>query len=206
MWSVVPPHLWAAITVFVWSVYCISVPVGFQAAESNSKSLAASCQAVVQSWAGEMALRIVLGAAEAGFVPGIPYLLSNFYRRKELGLRCGIFLAAAPNANTFSGVLAYATTSWKSTFAPWRMLFLVKKFPGLLMVPVVYYFLLDDPSTAGFLNEEERKVARVRLIGQVGKVERKGELNWRDALTIVVDIKLWIGSVGMKFPPKASKA
>jgi hypothetical protein len=34
------------------------------------------------------------------FGPGVPYLLSFFYRRHELGLRCGLFLSAAPLANT----------------------------------------------------------------------------------------------------------
>ncbi len=41
--------------------------------------------------------------AEAGFGPGVPYLLSFFYRRTELGFRCGIFLSAAPLATTFAG-------------------------------------------------------------------------------------------------------
>ncbi|KAL9055629.1 MAG: hypothetical protein Q9162_003439 [Coniocarpon cinnabarinum] len=50
-----------------------------------------------------------MGVFEAGFGPGIPYLLSCFYLRKELGLRIGIFLSAAPLATCFSGALAYAT-------------------------------------------------------------------------------------------------
>lgn len=51
-----------------------------------------------------MACRWFLAMAEAAFAPGVPYLLSFFYRRRELGLRCGIFLSAAPLATTFAGM------------------------------------------------------------------------------------------------------
>jgi len=50
-----------------------------------------------------MACRWFLAMAEAGFGPGVPFLLSFFYRRHELGFRCGIFLSAAPLATTFAG-------------------------------------------------------------------------------------------------------
>jgi hypothetical protein len=50
-----------------------------------------------------MVCRWFMAAAEASFGPGIPYLLSFFYRRRELGIRCGIFLSAAPLATTFAG-------------------------------------------------------------------------------------------------------
>ena len=53
------------------------------------------CQASIHNWSGEMALRFFLGVFEAGYGPGIPYLLSFFYLRRELGTRIGFFLAAA---------------------------------------------------------------------------------------------------------------
>ena len=85
MWKVVPPHMWCAFVVFCWG-------------------LIATVQSATQSWAGEMACRFFLGIFEAGFGPGIPFLLSFFYLRHELGLRCGLFLSAAPLANCFAGV------------------------------------------------------------------------------------------------------
>jgi hypothetical protein len=75
------------------------------------RGIVATCQAAVQTWSGEMVLRFLLGAMEAGFGPGVPFMLSFFYRRHELGLRCGLFLSAAPLANTFAGALAYGITS-----------------------------------------------------------------------------------------------
>ena len=87
LWKILPPHIWASFIIFAWG-------------------LIATLQAATTSWAGEMVLRFLLGAAEAGFGPGIPYLLSFFYLRHEVGLRCGIFLSAAPLATCFAGKLS----------------------------------------------------------------------------------------------------
>ena len=60
-----------------------------------------------------MACRFFLGISEAGFGPGVPYLLSFFYLRQEVGVRIAVFLSAAPLATSFSGALAYGTASSK---------------------------------------------------------------------------------------------
>ena len=78
-----------------------------------------------------MALRFLLGAAEAGFGPGVPFLLSFFYLRREVGLRVGLFLSAAPLANSFAGALAYGITSGHSKLANWRLLFLVEGYVSM---------------------------------------------------------------------------
>lgn len=142
-----------------------------------------------------MALRFLLGATEAGFGPGVPYLLSFFYRRAELGLRCGVFLAAAPLANTFAGALAYGITSGRPKFASWRLLFLVEGLPTVLMAPVAWFFLPDSPAQARFLTEEEKEVARIRGIRQVGEVERVGGVDWGDIGKTLLDAKAWITAV-----------
>lgn len=88
MWKIVPPHIWLAFCVLGWGIV-------------------ATCQAATQNWAGMMACRFFLGISEAGFGPGMPYLLSFFYLRHELGVRIAVFLAAAPLSTSFSGALAY---------------------------------------------------------------------------------------------------
>ena len=162
MWKIVPAHLWAALIVFAW---------GFLA----------TIQAAVHNWQGEMAIRFLLGATEAGFGPGVPYLLSFFYLRHEVGLRIGIFLSAAPLANSFAGALAYGITSGHSKLANWRLLFLVEGLPSILFATVAFFFLPDSPDKARFLNEEERTIARARGVRQVGRSEKRvGGVNWKD--------------------------
>lgn len=142
-----------------------------------------------------MALRFLLGAAEAGFGPSVPYLLSFFYLRNELGFRSGIFLAAAPLANTFAGALAYAVTSGHSKLANWRLLFLVEGLPTILAAPLAWYFLPDSPTKARFLTEEEKEVARARVIRQHGHVEENSKVNFREILQTLCDLKAWLTAV-----------
>ncbi|KAL8950445.1 MAG: hypothetical protein Q9222_003513 [Ikaeria aurantiellina] len=147
MWKVVPPNIWAAFVVLGWG-------------------LVATLQASVKNWASEMVCRFFLGLFEAGFGPGIPYLLSFFYLRHELGLRIGVFLSAAPLATTFAGALAYGITNGDSKLANWRLLFLVEGLPTIFMAAVAYRFLPVSPDQARFLTEEEAVVAKARGVRQ----------------------------------------
>jgi MFS family permease len=144
-----------------------------------------------------MTLRFLLGVAESGFAVGSLYLLSFFYRRRELGLRCGLFLSAAPLANTFAGALAYGITSGHSKLANWRLLFLVEGLPTLLMAPVAFYFLPDSPSQSRFLDDDEKEGAKMRALRQVGHIERTGSLDWKDVGATLLDLKAWITAVSL---------
>ncbi|KAB5515133.1 major facilitator superfamily transporter [Coniochaeta sp. 2T2.1] len=126
MWKIVPPHIWAFGTILTWG-------------------LAATLQAAAFNWKGLMVCRFFLAAAEAGFAPGIPYLLSFFYR-----------------------ALAFGITSGHPSIANWRLLFLVEGLPTVLFAFVVFWYLPDSPDTAKFLTEEEKQVAKARAILQTG--------------------------------------
>ncbi|KAI1134115.1 MFS general substrate transporter [Hypoxylon sp. FL0543] len=176
MWKAVPPHIWATCCILVWG-------------------LASTLQAAAFNWAGLMACRFFLAMAEAGYGPGIPYLLSFFYKRHELGFRCGIFLSAAPLATTFAGALAYGITSGHPAhIANWRLLFIVEGVPSVLLAFVAYYCMPDSADTASFLTEEEKRVAKLRAIQQTGSegAKRIGRPNFKDMFMALKDIKTWI--------------
>lgn len=142
-----------------------------------------------------MALRFLLGMGEAGFGPGTPFLLSFFYRRHELGLRCGLFVSSAPLANTFAGALAYGITSGHPKLASWRLLFLVEGIPSCLAAFLAWFFLPDHPSTARFLTAEEKEVARARSIQRSGEGERVSGIDWKDIGRTLLDLKAWLVAV-----------
>lgn len=148
-----------------------------------------------------MALRFILGAAEATVGPGIIYFLSFFYLRHELGFRCGMYFASAPLASTFAGALAYGLTSARnSKLASWRLLFLVEGIPTIIMAPFIFFFLPDSPPTAKFLNADEKKVAAARNVKQAGAVKRVGKPNWSAIGATFLDVKAWICAVRLSFP------
>jgi len=179
--------------------------IGWQSARfallvTESRGLVSTVQAGIHTWAAEMALRFFMGLTEAGYGPGIPYLLSFFYLRHELGFRCGIFLSAAPLANTFAGALAYGITSGHSSIANWRVLFLVEGLPTIVMAVVAFFFLPDSPEKARFLNEDDKRVAKSRGIRQVGNSKRVGEIDWKDMGAGLLDLKAWFTGVRSKHP------
>jgi MFS family permease len=149
-----------------------------------------------------MACRFFLAVAEAGFSPGIPYLLSFFYTRQEIGLRIGMFLSAAPLATCFAGALAYGITSSHLALASWRFVFIVEAIPAIVLAVVSYFFLPDCPENARFLTEEEKAVARARSIRQVGGEgkSRLGSISPKEAGEALVDPKNWIIAVWLQFP------
>lgn len=143
-----------------------------------------------------------MAMAEAGYGPGLPFLLSFFYMRSEIGLRCGIFLSAAPLATCFAGALAYGITSGHSTLTNWRLLFLVEGLPSVLLAFVAWFFLPDSPEKAKFLNDDEKEVARARAIRQVGQdgVTRLGGISFTEVVAALLDVKNWLTAVSNLSP------
>ena len=132
-----------------------------------------------------MVIRAFLGVAETAFAPGVTYYLSMIYRRREVGLRQGLYLGAAPIATAYAGALAYGLTSVKNAGVEnWQLLFLVEGAPALVMVPIVYFFLPNTASSSYFLTEREKEivVARGKADGQVGRDEKLSLENVGDGL------------------------
>lgn len=173
VYKIVPTRIWIAILVAGWGV-------------------AATAQAAVQSWSGLMACRFFLALFEAGYSPGIIYLLSFFYLRSEIGLRIGIFFSGAPLGTCFAGALAYGITSGHSSLANWRLLFLVEGLPVLIMAVVAYFAMPNCASDAWFLTDDEKRVASARQIKQVGKRERVGIIDWGETFSTLLDVKPWL--------------
>lgn len=147
-----------------------------------------------------MVCRFFLAVAEAAYAPGIPYLLSFYYMRNELGLRCGIYFAAAPIATCFAGALAYGITSGHAALENWRLLFLVEGLPSIAMAFVAFYFMPDSPEKARFLNEEEKETAKARAIRQVGQegADRVGSINFKEVGSALMDVRNWITAVSLQ--------
>jgi MFS family permease len=175
MWKIIPPHIWAAICVVGWGVVATS-------------------QAGTHSFSGMMCARFFLGFFEAGFGPGIPFLMSFFYLRHEIGLRIGIFLSAAPLATCFAGALAYGITSGNDAhrIRNWRLLFLVEGLPCIVAGFATFFFLPDTADKARFFSEEEKRIARARGVRQVGDEEahRIGHISFKDVGRALLDLKV----------------
>lgn len=192
-YKIFPPHIYIASCVCAWGVL-------------------ASLQALATSYPVLIILRLLLGIGEAAFV-GIPFYLSFFFRREELALRVGLFIAAAPLATTFASTLAWAIVSFgdKTGIASWRLLFLVEGFPAVLVSVWTFYWIPDSPADARWLTPRERKIATLRMRKESALNQPKNRnptttdvprhkraFNWDSVLATLRDPKAYV-TAGMFF-------
>lgn len=122
---------------------------------------------ISNSYGALLAFRFILGCIEAGFFPGVLYVLSCWYTRAELGKRFAIFYTAAVLSGAFGGIFAGAITSGLDGahgITGWRWLFIVEGVATVGVSAVAFLVLLDYPSTSKRLSEEERQLASIRII------------------------------------------
>jgi ACS family tartrate transporter-like MFS transporter len=110
-------------------------------------------------------VRVVLGAAEAGFFPGIIFYLTLWFPAQYRGRIVGYFMAAIPLSTVIgapiSGVLLYLHGGLG--LAGWQWLFIVEAVPAIILAGVVFFYLTDWPADATWLAPEERTWLTERL-------------------------------------------
>src|ERR1700753_1805464 len=101
-------------------------------------------------------LRVLLGIAEAGFFPGIIFLLTLWFPAKYRGRVVGYFMAAIPLSTVIGGPLSRARLQMDGIngMQGWQWLYLIEAIPALLLAFVVYFYLTDRPSDAHWLAKE----------------------------------------------------
>ena len=115
--------------------------------------------ALVDSAAMFYALRFLLGVAEAGFIPGILYYMSQWYPASRRGRAWGIFYIALAASGVIGGPISggvLAATEGLAGLAGWQWLFIVEGVPTVLLGVVILFFLQEDYRKVGWLREPER--------------------------------------------------
>jgi len=103
------------------------------------------------------AARFLLGAAEAGFFPGVVVYLTHWFRYEDRAKAAALFMAAIPVANVIGSPLAGAILGVRWAGWPgWRWLFVLEGIPAVIFGLVTLYFLPDWPRDAKWLEPEER--------------------------------------------------
>ncbi|MEW9580387.1 MFS transporter [Paraburkholderia sp. DGU8] len=103
-------------------------------------------------------LRILLGVAEAGFFPGIIFLLTLWFPAAYRGRVVGYFMAAIPLSTVIGGPISGALLSLdgRGGLAGWQWVYLIEALPAVLLSFVVLFYLTDKPADATWLPTEER--------------------------------------------------
>jgi MFS family permease len=103
-------------------------------------------------------LRVLLGIAEAGFFPGIIFLLTLWFPAAYRGRVVGYFMAAIPLSTVIGGPISGGLLQMDGVagFAGWQWLYLVEAIPALILTFFVLGYLTDKPADAKWLTAEER--------------------------------------------------
>ncbi|MFP4891279.1 MFS transporter [Paraburkholderia sp. EG304] len=104
-------------------------------------------------------LRIMLGIAEAGFFPGIIFLLTLWFPAAYRGRVVGYFMAAIPLSTVIGGPISGALLSLDGIggLGGWQWLYLIEAAPAVLLSVAVLLYLTDKPADATWLSTEERE-------------------------------------------------
>jgi ACS family tartrate transporter-like MFS transporter len=110
------------------------------------------------------AARFLLGAAEAGFFPGVIVYLSHWFTTQDRGKAIARFMAAIPIGFMIGGPIAGSVLGvhWLS-LAGWRWLFLMEGAPAIIFGIATIFYLPDRPNDARWLSPDERDWIKARL-------------------------------------------
>lgn len=111
-------------------------------------------------------LRFLLGAAEAGFFPGVMLYLTRWYPAQRRGRVITLFMAAIPVASIVGGPLsgwilrAFADAQG---LAAWQWLYLIEGVPAVLLGLVTLWYLPDAIADARWLSPAEKQLLQQRV-------------------------------------------
>jgi ACS family tartrate transporter-like MFS transporter len=102
-------------------------------------------------------LRFLLGAAEAGFFPGIMVYFTHWFPYEDRAKAVAMFMAAIPVANIVGSPLSGLLLGMNQFgMAGWRWLFIIEGAAAIIFGVITIFYLTDRPHQAKWLAEDER--------------------------------------------------
>ncbi|MDX7992824.1 4-hydroxyphenylacetate permease [Xenorhabdus sp. psl] len=104
-------------------------------------------------------LRMLVGIAEAGFLPGILVYLTYWFPAYYRARANALFMIAMPVTMAFGSLISGYILAMDGTWdlRGWQWLFLLEGFPSVLLGFVVWFYLDDSPDKAKWLTREDKQ-------------------------------------------------
>src|SRR5579872_1047016 len=131
------------------------------------------CTALATGPYSFMAIRFLLGLAEAGLFPGFvlyfTYWFPDAYRaRINAGFTLALPIAVAAGAPVSTALLGL-NGLWG--LKGWQCMYIFEAIPTVLIGVAVFFYLTDRPAKATWLSPEERSWLASRMTGEVSQIE-----------------------------------
>lgn len=170
----VGPRLWIPVIMFAWGTVSLGL-------------------AWITSFKGLVIMRFALGAAEAGFVPGVLFYLTLFYKRSEHSFRMAIFLCFNILAGAFGGLLAAGISHLQGKWGlqRWQWIFVLEAIPTILLAFLTWFIMSPSPEEARFLTPEERSYAANRVLADTD-IRPSPESSWKQTVAALTDVHVYL--------------
>ena len=118
----------------------------------------AGAMGLLQTTGHFITLRFLLGIAEAGFFPGVIYLLSLWFPARYRARMIATFYLGVPIAQVIGGPLSVGLIQIGDAYGMvgWRLMYFAEAVPAIILGVVCYFYLTDRPADAHWLTHEQR--------------------------------------------------
>jgi MFS transporter, ACS family, tartrate transporter len=146
--------------------------------------IVASSMMFIKSTAFFYSIRFLLGAAEAGFYPGVILYLTYWYPMKERARTIALFASGGVIAGILGSPLSGALLDLhgRGGLEGWQWLFLLEGIPAVLMGLVILFVLPENPAKAVWLSADEKDWIRSRLEEEAVRNQGRTHSRFSDAL------------------------
>lgn len=155
--------------------------------------LIATFTGFVQTYPALIACRLLLGLFEAGLFPGIMLYLTTFYTKRHISLRNAYFYSISALSGAVGGLVAtgIAQMDGAAGWNAWRWIITINGIPTILTAPLVLWLLPNDPETASFLTDEDRRNLVLLRQAEVGQTISGQQMHKEDVMAGIKDWKIW---------------
>jgi MFS family permease len=131
------------------------------------------------------AMRLLLGAAEAGFFPGVLFFLTLWFPAAHRGRVLGYFMAGVAISGLIGSPISGALLSLDGALGlrGWQWLYILEGVPAIILAPLCLIYLQDGPDRAKWLAPAERAWLRGTLDSERRGAEAKQKHSVLQALT-----------------------
>lgn len=137
------------------------------------------CTAFVESAQMLYVLRFLLGAAEAGFFPGVILYLTWWIPAQYRARVIAMFMVAIPVANFIGSPISGAILSMDGWLGMrgWHWLFIIEGLPAILLGIAAFFLLSNRPDNARWLTAEQKTWLNDTLAAENAKRKAIGHIS-----------------------------
>lgn len=144
------------------------------------------------NYGGLLAVRFLLGVAEATITPAFMFITTTWYTRDEIPFRTGIWFSGNSIGGLVASLLAYGVGHIdEHPLHPWMWMFIILGLATFLWAFALLFFLPDSISNAKFLTPHERELMTNRVIVAGTGSTEKTHWRWDQTRECLVDPKTW---------------